>query len=335
MFTPLSVSSGAKPVERTSFAEDVEYYLSLHPRQLPSRYLYDPLGSALFDAICELPWYGITRTERRLLQESADEILAVGGPVRSFVELGPGNGEKLAILVAVATRLNGRGLMVHLVDVSPAALAVAVRTLTAHPRVTVVTHEADYETGLADVAPLATGGRTMALCLGSNIGNFDPPGAAMLLEHIRSALSPGDTVLLGTDLVRAERDLLLAYNDPLGVTAAFNRNLLVRANRELDADFDVRSFAHRAVWNGAALRVEMQLVSTRAQTVRVPASRLEVTFAEGDTIWTESSYKFRPGGVAIMLADAHFDVIGQWIDAGYALTLGRARAQGTRNLLRA
>jgi uncharacterized SAM-dependent methyltransferase len=251
--------------------------------------------------------------------------------VRSFVELGPGNGEKLAALVAAAMRANGRGLTVHLVDISPAALAVATRTLTAFPRVTVVTHEADYESGLADILPLTNGGRTMALCLGSNIGNFDPPGAAMLLDHIRQALSGGDTLLIGTDLVKSEAELLLAYNDPLGVTAAFDRNLLVRANRELDADFDVASFAHRAVWNAAASRVEMQLVSLRPQTVRVPASHLEVTFAAGDTIWTESSYKFRPGGVAAMLAAAHFDVIGQWIDGGYAITLGRARAVGTRN----
>lgn len=325
MSTPHSVASGLTPIERGSFAEDVEYYLSLTPRQLPSRYLYDSLGSALFEAICALPWYGITRTERRLLRDHAADILSLGGPVGSLIELGPGHGEKVAILVDEAAE-TGQALIVHLVDVSADALAAAARALAVHPRVTVVPHEADYETGLAHLAPPGGAGRTMALCLGSNIGNFDPPGAAMLLGRIRAALAPGDALLLGTDLVKPERDLLLAYDDPLGVTAAFNRNLLVRANRELEADFDVSAFAHRAVWNGAASRVEMHLVSTHAQTARVPASRLALTFAEGDTIWTESSYKYRPRDVASMLAEAHFDVAGQWIDAGFALTLARAVA---------
>lgn len=326
MSTPHSVASGLTPIERGSFAEDVEYYLSLTPRQLPSRYLYDTLGSALFEAICQLPWYGITRTERRLLREHAEGILALGGPVGRLVELGPGNGEKLAILVdgGAAT---GQTLTVHLVDVSADALAASARALAARPHVTIVLHETDYETGLAHVTPRdGAAGRTMVLCLGSNIGNFDPPGAAMLLARIRAALAPGDSLLIGTDLVKPERDLLLAYDDPLGVTAAFNRNLLVRANRELGATFDVSAFAHRAVWNGVAARVEMHLVSTRAQTARVPASRLDLTFAEGDTIWTESSYKYRPHDVGSMLARAQFDVAGQWIDDGFALTLARAVA---------
>ena len=135
----------------------------------------------------------------------------------------------------------------------------------------------------------------LALFLGSNIGNFDPPGAEAFLRKIRTTLSPGDALLLGADLVKSEADLLLAYDDPLGVTAAFNRNLLVRVNRELGADFDVDAFAHRAVWNASESRVEMHLVSREHQRVRVPASHLDITFDAGETIWTESSYKYRAG----------------------------------------
>lgn len=321
-----SAASNLTPADRGSFAEDVAYYLTQRPRQLPSRYLYDALGSALFDAICELPWYGITRAERRLLRGHAAEILGLSGAVRSVIELGPGNGEKLDILLRAPTAA-GRNLAVHLVDVSADALSAAARALTPYPGVTTVLHEADYDTGLARVRTRgARAGRTLALCLGSNIGNFDPPAAASLLGQIRAALAPRDTLLLGADLVKPVRDLLLAYDDPLGVTAAFNRNLLVRANRELGATFDVAAFAHRAVWNAAASRVEMHLVSMRAQRARVPAARLDLTFAEGDTIWTESSYKYRPPAIASMLAAAHFDVAGQWIEDGFALTLARAVA---------
>jgi dimethylhistidine N-methyltransferase len=328
MSTRLSVASGP-PLERGSFAEDVEYYLSLIPRQLPSRYLYDALGSALFDAICELPWYGITRTERRLLREHAGEILSRGGPVGSLIELGPGNGDKLGILMDKidAADAEAPSLTVHLVDVSPAALDVATRVVSSRPHVTVVPHATDYQAGLDQVASRAgRDGRAMALFLGSNIGNFDPPGAAMLLERIRATLWPGDTLLISTDLVKPERDLLLAYDDPLGVTAAFNRNLLVRANRELGADFDVDAFAHRAVWNAAERRVEMHLVSTRAQKVRLPASHLEITFTEGEIIWTESSYKYRQHDVCEFLAPAHFEVVTQWTADAFALTLARAVA---------
>jgi dimethylhistidine N-methyltransferase len=259
-----SVASVTAGAERRQFAEDVEYYLSLGPRQLPSRYLYDDLGSALFDAICRLPWYAITRTERCLLVANAKQILRLVSPLETLVELGPGNGEKLAVILDAAP--DDAGLTVHLVDISASALAAASRMLEDRPGVTIVTHQAEYEAGLAN----ATGerdahGRTLALFLGSNIGNFDPPGADAFLRSIRGALSRGDGLLLGADLVKSEGDLLLAYDDPLGVTAAFNRNLLVRANRELDADFDLDGFAHRAVWNEKRRGSKMHLVSRRRQ----------------------------------------------------------------------
>jgi dimethylhistidine N-methyltransferase len=327
MSTRRSVASA--PLESTAFAEDVEYYLSLHPRQLPSRFLYDDLGSALFEAICELPWYRITRTERGLLQRHAAEILARGAPLGALVELGPGQGEKIAILVDAAPDA-GRGLTVHLIDVSATALAAATRRLASWPRLSVVAHQVDYDVGLEAAHRIGTRGRPMVLCLGSNIGNFDPPDAANLLAHIRATLAVGDTLLLGTDLRKPEHELRLAYDDPLGVSAAFNRNLLQRLNSELGADFDLGAFRHRAVWNDAESRVEMHLVSTRAQTVRVPAAHLEVALAEGEPIWTESSYKYTPDDVRKMLAQADFDIARQWIADGYALTLARATTVNLR-----
>src|SRR4029077_14151017 len=166
--------------------------------------------------------------------------------------------------------------------------------LDANQTIEIVTHQATYEAGLLQAAAQRRSpGRTLALFLASNIANFDPPGADAFLLHIRAALVIGDFLLIGTDLVKPEADLLLAYDDPLGVTAAFNRNLLVRINRELGADFDIASFRHRAVWNDEESRVEMHLVAARRQQVRIPAASLDVTFEEGETIWTESSYKYR------------------------------------------
>jgi L-histidine Nalpha-methyltransferase len=171
----------------------------------------------------------------------------------------------------------------------------------------------------------ADAGGTLVLFLGSNIGNFDPPGADAFLRGIHGAMTPGDAILLGADLVKPEHELVLAYDDPLGVTAAFNKNLLVRANRELGADFDVDAFAHRAVWNGDASRVEMHLVSLRRQDVHLRAARVDTTFEAGETIWTESSYKYRPADLLAMLDRAGFSALDQWVAEGFALTLAGAR----------
>ncbi len=315
------VASGASPtgLERKAFADDLAYYLRLDPKQLPSRYFYDPLGSALFEAICHLPWYSITRAERRLLALHASEILQRVSPLSTIVELGPGSGEKVSMLVGAAR--SAASLTVQLVDVSSAALDLATRTLNAHD-VKVERHQASYEAGLEALSRHHRG-RTLVLFLGSNIGNFDPPGAAEFLRTIRRALQADDALLIGADLVKPEHDLLLAYDDPLGVTAAFNRNLLVRANRELDADFDIEAFEHRARWNAAESRVEMHLVSTRSQRVRIEASRLDLTLEDGETIWTESSYKYRAEEIVAMLGRAGFREIHQWVDApdAFALTL--------------
>src|SRR5687768_14022854 len=323
MSMPRSAASGARPRVADQFAADVRYYLSQTPRQLPSRYLYDDLGSALFEAICRLPWYRITRAEQHLIAVHGPAILSAVGPLTTVVELGPGSGDKLAMLLAA--RSPG-SLDVHLVDMSTAALEAARRALPDDPGLTIVTHATTYETGFADAMEEARGrGRTLALFLGSNIGNFDPPGSDELLRRIRGALAPGDCLLLGTDLVKGEAELILAYDDPLGVTAAFNRNLLVRANRELGADFAVEAFSHRALWNADASRVEMHLVSDTSQRVHIPAAGLDIAFEMGETIWTESSYKYDIDGVRKMLARAAFEPVSTWTEQSFALTLARAR----------
>jgi dimethylhistidine N-methyltransferase len=304
------------------FAVDVQRDLALTPKQLQSKYLYDALGSSLFEAICRLPWYRITRAERRLLEAHAAEIVArVAGAVPLIVELGCGSGEKIVIL-AEAIQAAGRRARVHLIDISRQALEQSERTLGRLRHISVVGHRETYEVGLRHAAQQrASDSPVLVLLLGSNIGNFDAPAAEEFLRAIRGALAPGDVLLLGADLVKPERELQLAYDDPLGVTAAFNRNLLVRINRELQGTFDLEAFAHVAVWNRAQRRVEMHLESRRDQRVRVGDST--VTFTAGERIWTESSYKYEPIEIVAMGADAGLAVTEQWIDeeARFALTL--------------
>ncbi len=303
-------------------AAEVRAGLMQTPRRLPTRYLYDALGSALFDAICELPWYRITRAEMRLLEEHASGIWAAMSPLDRIIELGAGDGRKLAALLSRRPRAAAPA-RIDLVDVSATALESAERAIGSMGGTRVVGHLATYEAGLESASGKAPRGRALVLFLGSNIGNFDPPSADALLARIRLSLRPGDALLLGADLVKPEGDLLLAYDDPLGVTAAFNRNLLVRLNRDFGADFDPACFAHRATWNPLQARVEMHLVSTRRQAVRIPAAQFEFELQARETIWTESSYKFRRADVARMAERAGFEAMAQWVDepARFSLTL--------------
>jgi L-histidine Nalpha-methyltransferase len=307
------------------FAADVARDLALDPKQLQSKYLYDALGSSLFEAICRLPWYRITRAEMCLLtRHAADIVDALGDdPGATIVELGCGSGEKL-MLLAEALRARGASARVHLIDISSQALEQTEQRLNGFHHFSVVGHQSTYEDGLRRaVASREDGSPMLVLLLGSNIGNFDTPAAAAFLARIRAALDPGDLLLLGADLTKPERDLLLAYDDPLGVTAAFNRNLLVRINRELGGDFNLDAFAHRAVWNAEQQRVEMHLVSLADQTARVRASSLVVRFRRDEWIWTESSYKYSAEQLIDMGAHAAFAARDQWIDddARFALTL--------------
>ncbi|MGE3176237.1 MAG: L-histidine N(alpha)-methyltransferase [Vicinamibacterales bacterium] len=312
--------------ERSQLAADVRQGLSRPPRWLPSRCFYDALGSALFDAICAMPWYGVARAERRLLDRHASELFERTMPVGTVLELGSGNGEKLRTLLAAAPS-GGRPIEVHLVDVSAAALASAARAIATVEGVTAVPHQEEYLAGL-DVFGRARPrrGRTLALFLGSNLGNYHPPEAGELLRRIREVLRPDDAFGIGVDLVKPPRRLLLAYDDPLGVTAAFNRNILVHVNRELDGDFAPEAFAHRALWNASQQRVEMHLVSERRQRVRVRRADLDIWLGDGESIWTESSYKYDPAELTRLVEGAGFVRDAQWIDDldGFALTLFRA-----------
>jgi L-histidine Nalpha-methyltransferase len=322
--TAPGVQARAASEPGSRFAIDVREFLTRQPRELPSRYLYDELGSALFEAICRLPWYPLTRAEMRLLESHARDILHAG--FTTAIELGSGSGAKLSALIGTAGAGRGR-LDVHLVDVSGSALAQARRALELFENVRVTTHETTYEEGLEE-ARLARSlpGRRLALFLGSNIGNFDPPGRDAFIRIVRGALDAGDGFLLGVDLVKPEAELRMAYDDPLGVTAAFNLNLLSRINRELQGRLDLDGFGHRVVWNRALSRVEMHLRSVREQRVAIGAAGLDFTMSEGEMIWTESSYKYRPPEIGAMLERSGFRVRSQWIDGvgRFALTLAEA-----------
>jgi dimethylhistidine N-methyltransferase len=316
-----------------SLAQDVRAGLSRRPKQLPPKYLYDELGSALFEAICALPWYRVTRAETALLSVCAPLIARqIAGPP-FIVELGPGSGDKL-LRLAEAFGEGLRKAHLHLIDISSSALAEAQRALARLEGFTVTVAHTTYDDGLAAIGEVRPGGAPMlTLLLGSNIGNFDDEDALAFLRRVRSAGRDADWLLLGVDLVKPERDLLLAYDDPLGVTAAFNKNLLVRLNRELGADFDLDTFDHRAVWNARHSRVEMHLVSRMPQRVRVPGAELTVEFESGESIWTESSNKYTPARLAGFAAGAGFSVRGQWVDeeAGFALSLMQATQASARS----
>lgn len=321
MSTRRFAASIADTHRRDAFAADVCEYLQRTPRQLPSKYFYDELGSAIFEAICRLPWYRITCAESALLARHARQILAPLPRPVTIAELGCGSGEKLAILL---TGAGERFPLIQLIDISPAALDMAQYRLRALGLPSVLAHRATYEEGLERAVRQRPGKASLlVLFLGSNIGNFDPPVARELLARIRGALRDGDALLLGSDLVKPERDLLLAYDDPLQITAAFNLNLLRRINDELGGTFHIRAFAHRAVWNAGERRVEMHLVSRTRQAVRIAAGNLNVRFEPDEPIWTESSHKYEPSQILEEGLAAGFSRGEQWIDADARFALTR------------
>jgi dimethylhistidine N-methyltransferase len=314
-------TSEAVVAAREAFAQDVQRGLSARPKRLPPRWLYDSLGSALFEAIGQLPWYRITRAELELLARCAPAVASqASGPV-DLIELGVGDGRKL-LLVARALAAARRLGTVHLVDVSARALEAGAQAMARDTRAVVIGHQATFEDGL-DRAAAQSGSPRLVLFLGSNIGNFDPPESQALLRRLAQTLASGDRLLLGLDLVKPARDLLLAYDDPLGVTAAFNRNLLQRLNAELGASFDLATFRHEARWNAPHSRIEMHLVSLRRQEVEVPGAGITARFENGETIWTESSYKYDRGTIPRLAASARLRIRSSWFDeeAGFALTL--------------
>jgi L-histidine Nalpha-methyltransferase len=285
--------------------------LGAKQKELQPAYFYDALGSALFDAITRLPEYTITRAETALLRAHGREIIAAAGANLELIELGPGNGEKLPLLLEHC--LNCR---VHLIDVSAAALESARSRLREAFEVEISLCEAQFAEGLAPLPPAKC--KRLLLFLGSNIGNFTPSEAIDFLRLVHHALSPEDMLLLGVDLVKAEHKLLAAYDDPLGVTAAFNKNILLRINRELGANFDLLAFDHRALWNAGASRIEMHLLSLFDQTVHIAGLKRDVPFVAGETIWTESSHKYTEAGIRDLVDEAGFQCVGQWLAAEHS-----------------
>jgi len=308
--------------ERVAFA--VREGLGGAPKRLPPWLFYDEAGSRLFDEITERPEYYLTRTERAILAEHAGSMVAraAQGKRLRIVELGAGSADKTRLLLAAAVALQGR-VVYEPVDVSASALQMARERIEREiAGVTVAPQVTDYTHGL-ELAE--TDERKLVLYIGSSVGNFEPYEAECLLKMVRTTLRSGDGLLLGTDLVKDESILLPAYDDAGGVTAAFNLNLLERLNRELDADFDLESFEHRVVWNGAKSRIEMHLLSRVAQEVCFRGLDFAVRFRENESIHTENSYKYRMGQPEEMLAKAGFTPAGTWTDKRnwFAVSLGR------------
>jgi len=302
---------------------DVVSGLTSSLKRIPPKYLYDGLGSTLFDTICHLPWYTITRAELALLKRESLSIAEHLGSKPSIVELGGGSGEKLAVLVRslVAAGLSVRA---DLVDISSSALETAKRTLSQYQDVSIFCHESSYVEGLrAAVEHFDENEPAMVVFLGSNIGNLTPDEVDQFLRDVRNCLRTNDRFLVGVDLVKSENDLVQAYNDPLGVTAAFNRNLLVRLNRELDADFCLDQFSYHAAWNSSQSRVEMYLVSQTEQTVCLAGAGACVRFSAGEAILTENSYKYRRRDIQAIGEKSGFICFDQWIEdeAQFSLTL--------------
>ena len=302
------------PNTNYEFAADVRTGLTKPgQKELPSKYLYDDVGSALFEVICHLPEYGLTRADERLLQRhSYDIVQRLARPI-AVAELGSGSGRKTRqILEALCRRQLTR---YYPIEISRAALRMCERELSDIDCISILGFEREYLDGLLEVAAQRSAGQhLLVLFLGSTIGNFDRPAGLQFLAEVRRILIPGDSLLLGTDLIKSSSQLIAAYDDELGVTAAFNLNLLARINRELDADFDVAEFEHEARINHQNRSVEMHLRSMRRQTVNIHAAGISVDFSEGETIWTESSHKYSLQEVRDMAVATGFRCETQWVD---------------------
>jgi dimethylhistidine N-methyltransferase len=306
-----------------AFAADVRAGLTRRPqKELPSKYLYDEVGSSLFEAITTLPEYGVTRAEERLLTQHAGDIVAQLPAGVTVAELGSGSGRKTRRILEALCRK--RPTAYCPIEISRTALQLCRRELGDIERISIVGYERDYLAGLAEVSKRrAENEQLLVLFLGSTIGNFARLAATRFLRDIRAMLKPGDALLLGTDLVKPVDTLLAAYDDPIGVTAAFDLNLLARINRELGGDFPLDAFEHVARFNADARSVEMHLRATRHVTAHVRAADLTVTMAPGETIWTESSHKYLADEVPAIAGDAGFACRRQWIERewGFAESL--------------
>ncbi|MEP6568990.1 MAG: L-histidine N(alpha)-methyltransferase [Acidobacteriota bacterium] len=299
---------------RAGLAEDVRRGLATQPKRFLPKYFYDQLGSQLFEAICLLPEYYLTRAENEILDRYADEIVALVDGDITLIEMGSGSASKTRLLIEALLRKQAELLFIP-VDISASALDSSSRILLqSYPQLRIEAFAADYFAGLTELGKEHRG-RTLALFLGSNISNFDPDEALKFLRALRQVLRAGDALLLGADLKKDKSVLEAAYNDALGVTAAFNLNVLARINRELDGNFDLRAFQHRAFYNEALGRVEIYIESMREQTVSIAQLEMEVQFHEGEQIHTENSHKYDLNDIARLAAETGFAHGRTWLDS--------------------
>ena len=314
------------PISSREFEADVRAGLTKPgQKELYSKYLYDDLGTALFEAITLLPEYGLTRADLRLLRTHGHELPERARNLSIVVELGSGSGEKAHRILPQLVRRSA--LTYCPIDLSAAALVRCQRDLADIENLKVVPVEDSYIDGLASASKLRQPGTSiLVLFLGSSIGNFEPAVAEAFLATVRRNLAPGDLLLLSTDFVKDLDKMLAAYDDALGVTAAFNLNLLVRINRELGASFDLARFQHEARYDEREQRIEMHLRSTADQEVSINGN-FTVALERGETIWTESSYKFRAEQVRSMSERAGFHCEVQWVDTAWPFAQNLLRAQ--------
>jgi dimethylhistidine N-methyltransferase len=314
---PALADSGLEGIASASldFARDLRAALRAHPRTIAPKWFYDARGSALFDRICELPEYYPTRTELALLRRCGREIAQRFGARAEVVEFGAGSSVKIRLLLE---HLQAPGGFVP-VDISGEHLERCAASLRRDfPGLAVTPVVADYTNGLDLPAP---GGPRVGFWPGSSIGNFEPETAVCLLRRMSGWLD-GGPMLVGLDLVKDPARLHAAYNDAQGVTAAFNRNLLERARRELDADLDPQGFAHYAFWNPQQRRIEMHLQSRGEQTIALLGEHYR--FEDGQTLHTENSYKYTRERFTALAANARLAVDGWWSDGDMALAWLRA-----------
>jgi L-histidine Nalpha-methyltransferase len=298
----------------TGLAEDVRKGLTAQPKRFLPKYFYDELGSQLFEAICLLPEYYLTRAENEILQKYSDQIVASVEGHKTLVEMGSGSASKTRLIIEALLRRQ-QGLLFMPVDISATALESSSRILLqSYPRLTIEAYAADYFAGLAELGKKPRS-RTLALFLGSNISNFDLDEALRFLHAMRNVLNKGDALLLGADLKKDPAVLEGAYNDALGVTSAFNLNVLARINRELNGTFDLHNFRHRAFYNEQAGRIEIYIESLMNQRVGIEKLDLEIEFAEGELIHTENSYKYDMNGIRALAAQTDFELSRTWLDS--------------------
>jgi L-histidine Nalpha-methyltransferase len=319
-------ASGPWPADALArLTRDVQRGLTARPRWLPPKYFYDEAGGALFDRITTLPEYYLTRAEEEVLAASGASIVR-GLEPDELVELGPGSCDKVRRLLDAVD--HGGAVRYVAVDVGGPGLARALAALgREYPALEIRTVAGDFEHDLARVPPPK--GRRLVLFLGSTIGNFDAPARGRLLGELRLMLGPDGRLLLGVDLVKDRAVLEAAYNDSAGVTAAFNRNILHVVNRGLDGDFRPEAFRHHAFYNDAASRIEMHLVAAAAQRVHLRRAGLVLDFEAGESIWTESSYKYTRQSVEVMLGDAGLCGEGWFTDGDGRFAVALARALPT------